>query len=91
LTPAIELKSSAARCVDCPGPEEAKLTSPGLALAAAISSFTLLGRTCGLATNHQRARGQLRHRHEVLVQIVVELREERAVDRDARVVATSSV
>ncbi len=42
FTPAIELSSSVARCVDEPLPAEPKLIEPGLALAAAITSCTVL-------------------------------------------------
>ena len=50
LTPAMELKSSAERCVDWPLPEEAKLSVPGFALASAISSATFFAGRAGLTT-----------------------------------------
>src|SRR6218665_456646 len=40
FTPAIEANSSAARWVDWPLPDDAKLSTPGLALASAMSSVT---------------------------------------------------
>src|SRR6266700_1521616 len=51
FTPAMELNSSPARCAGVPWPEEAKLISPGLALASAISSFTVRARSDGWTTS----------------------------------------
>jgi hypothetical protein len=40
--PAIDLSNSPLNCVGVPVPPEAKLSAPGLALASAISSLTLV-------------------------------------------------
>ncbi|MNN77813.1 hypothetical protein D3C81_1943080 [compost metagenome] len=42
LTPVIDLKSSPDRCVELPGPDDAKLSAPGRVLASCTRSATLV-------------------------------------------------
>ncbi|MGY3537306.1 hypothetical protein ACVIIY_001526 [Bradyrhizobium sp. USDA 4515] len=48
---AVSLNNSQARCGRLPGPEEAKLSLPGCALASATSSFMFLAGTLAATTS----------------------------------------
>ena len=83
-TPAMALNSSSASKVAVP--PEAWLSLPGLALACAISSPTVFTGTPSCTSTHLRDRGQQRHRLEVALRVVGEVRVDHRVHRHGAVV-----
>ena len=68
--PALRRNRSAARCDVEPMPAEAKLSSPGLALAAAISSATVLIALGRRDHEHGRRLAERDHRREIVEGVV---------------------